>query len=1273
MKITIFYSWQSRTDETYNKEFIRDCIRAALKQIRKNKGKLKDVTFELQEGIDKIAGSPPVASTIMDKRIPNCNIFIADLTVTDSLSDREKFLQFFAGKKRQFHQANNVVIEYGIAYNAIGYNQIIGVLNSAYGSPSVNPDNIFFDIKSLRFPIDYKYSKKNEKESESEGLKLANALAVAIRACTVSAIESWESKYKPFISWSSHQKYKSIQNKFYKNEKIIEIQNEIINSKNDIRLLGLSGLGKTRIVFEAFRSDEEISLKYLYCDNYLSDEAAIMSAVEMIFYNGENCALIIDNCSLSLFRKIRLLKHEKGVTNSIISISNNPDEDRIDKADNICYISILINDLTSVVDQILVNSFTMLKPEEIVVIKDFSKGIPQMAVLLAESVKNGEKYIGRLEDKDLLSKLLSIDPSTNDRIILQSYSLFDYIGYEENLRSQMEFIATNKDITPLSGDDKVVIRQFDHVFNKYFQREIFEKNGRLVGLRPKPLALTLAVEWFNSCSSQTLMNVIESIQDPKNIHGKMLTESLCNQIRYLGYNDKANSVISKLVGTGFPFDNAEVVNTELGSRLFRSFVEVNPVAVAENLERNFGRMNKEELVKVEDGRRNLVWVLEKLCFDKDTFTKGAKLLMAFSVAENETWGNNSTNEFLHLFKIHLAGTQAKLEERLGIIKWGLGQGEDYKLISIKALNSALESRDFTRFMGAETQGTKILKDYVPTNNEILEYWSEVLEILENHIFPNGIYSDICRDIIAKNTRGLYRIGFGNFLLPVIKRISEKINNDWDSMLDRLYDVKKYDNKIVKRDDIQLVDELIELLTKKDFYSRYLAIEKKRNRIDDISFQESITLKQKDYYELANEFVVSEFCSKDILKNIYKNKQIFSAPFGSRIAELIEDDEEKLNAFILDSLDILSVLEIEIRNISVFIDFARGIKLDKTKVKIVNSILEKNSLLNMLFPLFGIFEKDEDELDILFSIVEDNQVSINEFIQYLNYYPHQKYTDIKFTNFCYRLNGYGKDGINTSLSILSNFLYHDSESNPNSIIYTVLEDTLRTIDISDPSSYNRDQYFQMVELLLTRTNNADFAKFLNLEMLKLARDWKYSFGYNYNLERTYSILLTKYFCVIWEDLSNALLSKEEDYIVFHQLQSLLGSHIGGVSNQVGLLFSGNIESIFDWCQTNPMEAPKRLALMVPIFEDQEFHPIAKRLINEYGDNQELLDNLSCNMGTYSWVGSVVPLLESKIKLLESLYNHPITRVAEWAQIKVTYLNDEIHKENQKEDERKFLYN
>jgi len=84
MEITIFYSWQTSTDTKYNKNFINKCLEKAIKKIN-TKPEFKNVKFKLIEAIRGEPGSPPVAAKIIDERIPNSDIFIADLSVINRL------------------------------------------------------------------------------------------------------------------------------------------------------------------------------------------------------------------------------------------------------------------------------------------------------------------------------------------------------------------------------------------------------------------------------------------------------------------------------------------------------------------------------------------------------------------------------------------------------------------------------------------------------------------------------------------------------------------------------------------------------------------------------------------------------------------------------------------------------------------------------------------------------------------------------------------------------------------------------------------------------------------------------------------------------------------------------------------------------------------------------------------------------------------------------------------------------------------------------------
>ena len=127
------------TDAKYNKYFILDCIKKSVKKL-KNKPELKGVEFEIQEGISGEPGSVQLASTIMDKRIPNCDIFIADLSIINhSFPDTiPPEIQKTLRETQKPTPNPNVLLEYGVAYKSIQEERIIGVMNGTLGSLKEN-------------------------------------------------------------------------------------------------------------------------------------------------------------------------------------------------------------------------------------------------------------------------------------------------------------------------------------------------------------------------------------------------------------------------------------------------------------------------------------------------------------------------------------------------------------------------------------------------------------------------------------------------------------------------------------------------------------------------------------------------------------------------------------------------------------------------------------------------------------------------------------------------------------------------------------------------------------------------------------------------------------------------------------------------------------------------------------------------------------------------------------------------------------------------------
>jgi hypothetical protein len=1274
MKLTIFYSWQSDTNQKYNRFYIKDSIDKAVKKLKKIP-ETANIQYIVQEGITGEPGSPAVANTITDERIPGSDIFIADLSV---INRKSKWVDYFLKVVKQYQRPQpnpNVMMEYGVAFRTHSSRRIIGVMNRKYGGT----ENLPFDLKHLRFPIQYMYGKGLEKKDHQEAFVFA--LRDAIKDISIFVHEHAKQKFRPFLVWDAWEQIIPQDQSYVATEKTKEISSSIMNSlvseQNVIRLLGLSGLGKTRILFEMFRPLHGNALssiltgRMLYYDSNSDPTIHIKAVVQDIINTGDEHIIILDNCPVELCRSLMPLIKATNSRVSLITIDNNPEEAEMNAIGDASYYVIKKEDLSEVVEVIVTKDFGELPIESVDKIKEFAQGIPMMAVLLGQSARNGEQFLGRLNDKFLLDNLLgnfAKDPEI--RVLLKTSSLFNYFGYQDEYAVQLDFIATNKNITITNSESHVVLDKFHSMINHYLNRGIFEQRGRLLSMRPFPLAMYLAQEWLQTCTPDRLINMIINIAALEHPHRKMLAEALSEQMKYLGYDNKAIEIVERVTGTDSPFDNAEVLNTELGSRLFRAFVEVNPDAIADNLYRNFIERTTLPIEEVIGGRRNLVWVLEKLCFNGSTFEKGIKVLFAFAVAENETWGNNATGQFLHLFKIMLAGTEASLIERFNIIEWGLNhKSMRYQELSIEAISRALSFGHFTRMGGAEKQGTRVLIDYKPRYDEIKHYWELILNRCLILIRTDSGFRDRVLEIILQSLRGIIRAGFASIILPIIVEIINVIDGQWDSALTYFKQTLKFDRSSLTNDQIEQLSSLLISITKQDFISKYQRIIV-RQELDQLEIADHKTV-ILIVENLAVEFLSSELNWAETVPMFFKRKQFYAYYFGTSLYRSLNKDLPSLKIFI--DLGILAISDLTRDSCDVSVMGGIYAESDQETKAYILSKLNDYDELNYLFFYFISLERDAyKRTDVLFNLLKSRMVDVSEFLIFSrNGFSDADVNDL--LKFCAQLFEYGKDGYLVAFKILSSsvFLQPDREI---IALPTLRECIIQLGIIEAPSQIDEYQWWETIRKILEINFDVEFALLVNRTLIN-SISWENTFHLNHEVSELYKLLLERYFEVVWPEIADNLLGEDELYIKFYGLKQILGSTIGLIRRKNGVIVSGDSQILIGWAKDNQPIGPARLAQLIPVFDDTSerttpsWHPVAKQLIDEFGDYEDVLNEISANLGTFSWTGSIIPYLQIQIQLMEQLENHHKTKVVEWALRNINYLRKNIKTEIDRDQERK----
>jgi hypothetical protein len=86
------------------------------------------------------------------------------------------------------------------------------------------------------------------------------------------------------------------------------------------------------------------------------------------------------------------------------------------------------------------------------------------------------------------------------------------------------------------------------------------------------------------------------------------------------------------------------------------------------------------------------------------------------------------------------------------------------------------------------------------------------------------------------------------------------------------------------------------------------------------------------------------------------------------------------------------------------------------------------------------------------------------------------------------------------------------------------------------------------------------------------------------------------------------------------------------------------------------------------QDPRWHPFGLRLLDEFGNLEEVRASLSSNIFSFSSSGSRIPYYERRITLLEELLEQDIPAVRQWASKEISRYEKTIEQERQEEQER-----
>ena len=1239
--LNIFFSWQlsSKTDKLNNKEFILSCIQEAANKV-KGKNELKDVDFEVLQGTGGEPGAPDMIGTCLNRN-DHCHIFIADISVDKQFNKIQRWVNKQPDLRERPNE--NVMYELGRADGHLSYKQVIHVANTVFGDVSKNDYLRPVDIRDKRRPITFCLTANDAPGAEKVKNDLVEILKKAIRKSAIAALEHIHEELKPFDNCEQVVKELKFQKKFIFNDNLKSIKQAISENKGILRVLGVNGVGKTRLVIETLLK-EESDIPKLYCDCLLNTDSEIIKTTTKILENQLAVVLILDNCEVGLFSKIVEIYKRKNAKNRLYAIVDDPEEPVSSEDYSVSRFEYAYEDVV----EGIIKSLYGKQDEVCAKIKEFASGNPLIAVQAIDGVKKTGD-IRDFNNRKLIANLLSAPEGSEERIIATTLSLFSTIGFDGDAHKEVEAIALNKNITGLNGDPVVLINKFDSLITQYLERGIMQRVGAFVRFRSPAISKMLNDEWFEKCTAKQLECIIYTLG--KEGVAVNLVPPFFEIIRETEGRGRVMSLLNELLQPGRLLTQKDFLNTEVGSKIYRSLVDIAPDLVCESLFQILGGLGLEELRQIREGRRELVRTLEKLCYNPKTFVKAARLMLRLGCAEVEHISNNATGQFVSLFPVRLPTTSVPLSDRLGFLKSEMNSQEE-KPVLMKALNRALCTTNFIRFGGDVTIGQQTYTFYDPRDpQEIIDYITGCLDLLQKEIDGNTAYREASIKMLASNFRSLNAYGLFDFIMPRVEIIAAQLNNDWDDLLHALHFARK--DAEIKRNAqrLQRVEQLITTLSKTDFVTRFAQVESYEcNDYFGLSDKEHSDLVNAKYEKLAEEVVAQKLYSKELLKGIFQAQTFLPQVFAIKLSSLSSPEEQL--TFVSDSIDLM-----EDRAHSIFVYYMKDVSED-VFARIVELIEEKGKQW-LLFPLVAIrnYDFNHPYVDKLFDLAQRRIADTEWFVTYWHYVRLDRLNTPEAVGLLARVSTLPDSFIVALHMAMSQYLSNNVKHPEMDKLFE--DEMIKRADETATLIMN-PHYSHILGFLLSNEERKDLAKALAKGIFKHVIESDQP-PLRYEVERVLQVLFEKYFDITWDEMASLMTGEDGDD---NYIKLYFAFGFSTIHNPFPTLIfrMENQKMVMDWCKSHPEGAYKVMSF-APLTDGDKLSTPVMEIIDNYGSDKLVRAALSDKLGSFSGPSSTY---FTRAELIEPLTKHNNPDVSTWATLEIGRLKHYAEQSQKIED-------
>ena len=576
--------------------------------------------------------------------------------------------------------------------------------------------------------------------------------------------------------WS---KLSDMKPKMYSDDKQLEFiknfrkQLRVNDKPVHIRIIGEPGIGKTRLVLEATKTDDLRSCTIYVEDPTKLEERDFINEVSRTD-NKSDLILVVDECNSDYQTSIWNRLESKSPKIKLVTIFNEPDDSR-GTTTRMDVPELSDEKIGEIIKEYGIDESELSKWVE------WTRPYPRAAHMIGSNLRENLEDILRPPDtvsawdRCIASRLsFESDDFKNRRIVLLWLSLFKKFGFEPPFDSEWEMIASL-----IKTHEGIPTGTLTRTVKKLKKMKILQGSSTLY-ITPKILHVYLWTQWWEQYDTRMAFDVLESISQG-GYNDQNLIREYYKMFEYAKQSPQASTVATKLLEREDFFASGR-------AGFFLILSKTDPSSALDYLERKICGKSREQLLQFTSDRRETVWALERIAEYKENFERAANLLLLLAEAENEDFSNNATGIFLNLFSPaagQVASTEVAPKDRIPVLESAINSDSKLKRsIAIKACNKALQMGYFSRVIPNYGEiGTSPQLWKPKSEEEIIDYYQAILNILVMQLNKHKGDQNEVVDVILHRLRTLARVPkLAEEILEIARKLHEMRWADSEKLL-----------------------------------------------------------------------------------------------------------------------------------------------------------------------------------------------------------------------------------------------------------------------------------------------------------------------------------------------------------------------------------------------------------------------------------------------------------------------------------------------------------